>query len=170
VNELVDPLEMIELQGCKAELGYQRHWVAPVGAEAGNLLLISPQESVVWLEALYLAGGRPAIWLAAVLPKDGLIPDDKPLPAYTSLAWFAKMVSGREGTHSLTSIRAVPAGPKIGERFGTEHDFPLIQFEDLYLTDHGRPAFLSRMVFRSDIISLQMLRNSYRISDRISIW
>ncbi len=170
VNELVDPFRMIELQGYQASIAFSECRSAPTGEAIGDRLETPAEMQSVHARVLYLADKEPAIWLNAVIPVDPLRSAESTIPQFTSLFQFSVEVSGRVATHSIASIKATPADRIAAAQLNTQPGQSLVTLEEMYFTDYGRPVFLSFMSFLPDVIQLQLVRNSYRTSERISIW
>jgi GntR family transcriptional regulator len=174
VNELVDPLTLIEQAGYRATLGGFERQESLAGEEAAGLLGIPPDSATVVIQALYLADDTPALHLQASIPIDdipsGEAPSGIPALPFYALGAYAAEVSGRSATHSIATIKAEAAGEALALRLGVPAGSPLLTLQEIYLTDQGRPAFLCRMSLISERIALQLLRNSYRPAQNVAIW
>jgi len=170
LNELVDPIRMIELHGHKASIGWTECSNEETGETIGELLDVSAETLSIHARAQYCADKIPAIWLEAVIPTDPFRPSEKRLPKINNLFLFSAEISGKAATHSITTIRSIPADEQLSTQLNIEPGRALLALEEIYLTDYGHPVFWSRMVFFPDLIQLQVLRNSYRTSEHISIW
>lgn len=170
LNDLIDPTRLIELQGFEAAIA----WCDMVLEEAEKALCdalgLDAGAPILHARAVYSADQQPAIWLDALIPIDPLRPPGKFFPDISNLFQFSAEISGRAATHSVATLQPVAADELLQAHLQVEPGEPLLALEENYLTDYGRPVFWGRTVYAPKFIQLQVLRNSHRTSERISIW
>lgn len=169
INELSDPLNIIDQQG-SAGVGRMDRSLVPAGVEAAGALEIDPQDLTVHLSIQYLSGGSPAACLEAVIPVYGLPADGSRLPPFSGLLRFAYEVSGRPPTYAITTLRAIAAVEPVAGLLEVPAGHPLMEMNELYLTDSGRPAFQARLSLLSTKVDLELLRNSDQSAEQVVIW
>jgi len=170
VNELNDPMQLIEQQGCTVAIGRKEHDQAPAGEAVSGLLEIAPDDPVLNLRVLYLADGLSAAGLVGIIPLMRSLAHPARLPSFGGLVRFAADVSGLTATHSITSLKAIGADESLASFMGIPAGQPVQVMDELYLTDYGHPAFHSSLYLLSDRIQLDLLRNSDQAADHVVIW
>jgi DNA-binding GntR family transcriptional regulator len=170
LNELDDPLTLIQRQGASAvveKLGYS---LGPVSEDAANVLQINSGDLAVHLQLRYLVDTVPTGVLEAVIPALELYVDLANLPPFSGLARFSLEVSGWYATHTITNIQAIAATELVANLLQTSVGQPILMMKELYLTDLGQPAFQSTLYFLSNKVELNLLRNSDQSTNQIVIW
>lgn len=170
INELRDPLDMIQRQGTAATVGSVEYALTPARAEDAQALEIKPGDATLDLCILYLIGDVPAALLKAVIPVFGVFTERARIPPFTGLMRFAAEISGWNATHSIATLQAIAASEAIAGALQVSPGQPLFVMEETYLTDSGRPAFLSTLNILSARIELDLLRNSDQSANQVVIW
>jgi GntR family transcriptional regulator len=170
INELNDPLIMINRQGASAVVDKLEYFLGPVSEDSGRVLEIKPDDMVVHLRLCYLLDGVPTIGLEAIIPVLEFYVDNSSLPAFSRLARFASEVSGWNATHSIANIQAATADEPITSLLQIPVGHPVMVMKEVYFTDLGQPAFQSTLYILSNKVELDLLRNSDQSMNQIVIW
>lgn len=170
LNELLDPLTLIESQGFQAALGFQEHTLASLCDIDAAALDALPTTPAMLSRLLYLANQQPVVWLEASIPVDPMRSSQLELPSYISLRQFANEITGLQPTHAVSRIILTGASPMAAQHLGIPTGQPLLGLEDIHHTDFGQPVFISRSYFLPDRVQLHLLRNTSAISERLSVW
>jgi len=170
LNELLDPRVILESQGYKAKIRLMEYRQTTLGKEAAIALNTSADTAAVHTSVLYLADTAPAILMDAAWPLDELGPSTNPQPEYISLSQYSSLLTGTIATHSVATLEAANASERLSQYLNTAQGTALRCLVEIHLTDFGRPVFFSRSWFAPQVIKLQMLRNTYESSNRVSVW
>lgn len=170
LNELNDPLTMIERTGTIATVGKLEYRLSPVSEDSARVLEIKPHDMAVHLRILYLLDSAPAALLEAVIPVFEFYTDSSSLPPFSSLGRFASEVSGWKATHSIATLRAVAATNPTASLLQVSVGQPLMAMEELCLTDSGQPCFSNFIYLLSNKVELDLLRNSDQFVNQVVIW
>jgi GntR family transcriptional regulator len=170
INELDDPLTLIQHQGISPVVEKLKHFLGPVNEDTASVLEIKPGDLAVHLQLRYLLDEVPTAVLSAVIPVLELYADNAKLPPFSGLTRFASEVSGWNATHTITNIRAIAAIEPVASLLKIAAGQPLILMKELYLTDLGQPAFQSNLYVLSEKVELNLLRNSDQSVNQIVIW
>jgi GntR family transcriptional regulator len=170
LNELDDPLTLIQRQGVAAVVEKLGHFLGPVSEEAATVLEINLGDLAVHLQLRYLVDTVPTAALEAVIPVLEFYVDNTNLPPFSGLARFASEVSGWNATHTIANIQATAATEHAASLLQIDVGHPILMMKELYLTDLGQPAFQSTLYFLSNKVELNLLRNSDQSTNQIVIW
>lgn len=170
LNGLNDPLALLQRGGAVVSVGKLEFALGTASESQSFSLEIDPGAPQVTLRILYLLESAPAAWLQAIIPAVTKYANGLPLPAFSGLMGFAREISGRSISHSLTALKAVGADKHLSDFLQVPKGYPLMVLEELYLSDQGSPVFQSTLNIITDKIDLQMLRNTDQSSNQIVIW
>ena len=169
LNGLNDPLNLLQ-RGRTASIGMLQYSPGTASESLAASLEIDPGDALVNLHILYLLDGTPAAWLEAVIPAISKYANGAPLPPFSGLIIFAREISGRSISHSLTTLKAVGADEDMAGMLQITPRHPILALHELYLSDQGSPVFSSTLNILTEKIDLQMLRNSDQSTNQIVIW
>ncbi len=170
IDVLRDPAALIELVGHTASVGRHTAHLGRISARAAQALDVPDESPALDLSVIYLAGGRPAVWLQGIVPVGDPPP---PIPKqYSTLAQFIGDLTGQVSTHSIASLEAAVAEARLAKLLKITSGRPLMRLVDVYLDDEGTPAFYSESYFTPGLIPLQVLRKTDGVPrrGRVSIW
>jgi DNA-binding GntR family transcriptional regulator len=170
LNGLNDPLTLLQWSGAVASVDRLECTLGTASESQAASLELDPGASLVALRILYLLEGIPAAWLQAIIPAVTKYANGLPLPTFSGLMGYAREISGRSISHSLTALRALGADEQLANFLRIQKGYPLLALDELYLSDQGSPVFQSTLNILTDKIDLQMLRNSDQSSNQIVIW
>lgn len=170
LNELDDPLTLIQRQGASTVVEKLGYTLSPVSEDTANILAINPGDLAAHLQLRYLVDTVPAAVLEAVIPVLELYVANANLPPFSGLARFASEVSGWNATHTIANIQAIAATEHIASLAQIDVGHPILMMKELYLTDLGQPAFHSTLYILSNKAELNLLRNSDQSTNQIVIW
>ena len=169
-NELLDPETFIISQGYNYLVSFFNTEKTNVTVEDALALSVSPDSEAYRVSILYIVDQSPVLWLMAVIPPDPLMSESPINTKHIPLSSLVWRITGTRTSHSLASIDTVNADNETSQKLSIEYGKALIHVQEIHLSDFGREVFLSYQYLIPRIFNLQMLRNTYSISERFSVW
>ncbi len=168
---LVDPAALIAAQGYRPTVDEVAVLQEPLDDEVARALEAEPGGDALLWQGRYLADGAPAAWVEAIIPWQAAPGDPPPSPSsHLGLSQFILTIAGSAGTHSVATLEAQIAAPKLASRLGLEAGTSIIRMEDIHLTDEGSPVFFTRTYCAPGVLKLQMIRKADTAARHLSVW
>jgi DNA-binding GntR family transcriptional regulator len=133
-------------------------------------LSVSPDSEAYRVSILYNVDQSPVLWLMAVIPPDPIMSEPPINTKHILLSSLVWRIAGTRTSQSIASIDAVNADNEISQKLRIEYGKALIHVQEIHLSDFERIVFLSHQYLIPRIFKLQMLQNTYRVSERFTVW
>jgi GntR family transcriptional regulator len=152
--------QLIEESGYDSEVELVSHTIAPAGEELAEKLEISPEDSVVRVEKIFYADGKPAIYCIDNYPEkimlEPLKESDYEKPVFQMLLEKAKRKVLRDTADVFTSITS--EDEQLKKAFKADKPKALLTCHSINYDQDNRAILQVKEYYDTDLIKFSILR------------
>jgi GntR family transcriptional regulator len=127
-------------------------------AEAARRLGIQPGTPMLRVRKLFLADGRPAIYVDEVLPTGLIAEAYDPLELQKPIWHFLERRCHRQTKYVLSELLAIAAQDELACLLDVAPGSPTLSFSEVFYDVKNEPLVLAHIYFREQLVRFQALR------------
>lgn len=127
-------------------------------AEERERLALDADTSVVVLERLFSADGRPAIYTINVIPGALLQVDPSALNGQRPIHDILQTCCNERIAYVTSTIEAATVDKSIAKRFGGQNINPILLLNETFYNDRHSPIFLGTSFYNFRVVKLNLVR------------
>jgi GntR family transcriptional regulator len=158
IDELISFPELIAAHGFEPEMTDLRISRIEGSASVTAALMLPPAAPVLLVQRLYLASGRPAVWMSDLLPA-ALVTDQTAWAAFTGdMLAFLRTTVAAPVAYAVARVSVEEVDRRIARRLRVKAGAGVLRIEQTAYTATNRPVVYSISHQRPGIITYQVIR------------
>ncbi|GFN21794.1 GntR family transcriptional regulator [Thermanaeromonas sp. C210] len=159
IDLISDIARLLKASGYEVAVEHRNFREGELAPAIAEKLRLAPGETPLYIfDRLYLADGRPAVFITIRIPRIHVVNDIRNLPAGPTIVDVLKACCNAEPSHSILTFQPLSADAPLAEIFELPEDHPLISWEELFFDLYDRRLCYNTIVFHPRIVQLSMLR------------